>query len=75
MTTARKLRVSLNRVPSNVTKEFMGDLEARDFLAQDGPAWDAEFSEDEKKLVNEFSKCHWNFEKWLKYRERKKVRK
>ena len=69
----RKVRTSINRIPLNITKEYFGELECRDFLAQDRAAWNAEFSEDEKKLVNEFSKCDWKFEKWLKFREGKRA--
>lgn len=60
----RKLRISKNRVPSNVTEEFISDLRCREFLSE-------ELNKEEKRLASEFSKCKWDLEKWLKFREQK----
>lgn len=64
MPTSRKLRAAKNRIPSHITEEFLGGLRADDFLGD-------ELTEEERKLVREFEKCKCNFEKWLKFRERK----
>jgi hypothetical protein len=69
----RKLRAEMNRIPSNVTQEFIDDLNCRQFLNEGGgrSIYDNELNEEEQKMANEFSRCGWKLEKWLKYRERK----
>jgi len=68
----RKMRTSRNRVPSNVTEGYFGELEARDFLTQDGVSpYHDELNEEEKVLLREYKDCNCDFEKWRKFRERK----
>lgn len=73
MTTKRQMRASKNRIPSNVTADYMGELEARDFLTQDGVSpYHDELNEEERVLLGEFLKCDRDFEKWKKFRGRRK---
>lgn len=69
----RKLRREIAKIPSQVTQEYMGELECRDFLTQDGVSpYHDELNEEEKVLLKEFKKCKCDFSKWLKFREGKK---
>ena len=71
----RKLRAEINKIPSHITEEYMGALECRDFLTgPDGKSpYHDELNKEEKDLLREFLKCGRDFEKWKKFRERKKV--
>jgi hypothetical protein len=68
----RKLRAEINRVPSNLTAEYLGGLCADSFL-EEGRGRDipSKLTPEEHKLVSEYEHYHRDFEKWLKYRERK----
>ena len=69
----RKLRREINKIPSHVTEEYLRELDARDFLTQDGvsPYHDG-LTEEEKVLFKEFKKCDCNFEKWVRFRKERK---
>jgi hypothetical protein len=69
----RKLRAEINRVPSNLTAEYLGGLCA-DYFLEEGRSRDipSKLTPQEHELRWEFeSKCHMNFEKWKKFREKK----
>lgn len=73
MTTKRQMRVSKNRIPSRLTASYLGGLAAEAFL-EDGnlrPGVPSKLTTEEHHLVAEYEHCHMDFEKWLKYRERK----
>ncbi len=76
----RKLRAEMNRVPSNLTAEYLGGLCADAFLEEGGDRhYPSKLTPEEHDLVREYEHCHMDFAKWLKYRQRKieraKVRK
>ena len=69
----RKLRVSKNRTHKNLTAEYLGGLCCDAFLEDGGNrrAYPSKLTSEEHELVREYEHCHLDFEKWLKYRERK----
>jgi len=68
----RTTRMSRNRIPLNLTEEYFRDLVMRDFLNNGGNSvYDDAPDEEEKVLLREFKKCKCDFEKWLKFKERK----
>lgn len=71
----RKLRTSKNRMPSNVTAEYLGGLCFDIFLEEGQSSPHSKFTSQEHELVREYEKCGHDFEKWKKFRERKLKRK
>ena len=72
MATKRKVRPSKNIIPSNITAEYLGGLCAENFLEEGrDPGYSSKLTPEEHELVREYEHCHMDFNKWLKYRERK----
>jgi len=74
----RKMRVSLNRVPLNVSKEYLDGITCDAFLEDGGNrirAYPSKLTPEEHQLVREYEHCHLDFEKWKKFHSRKKARK
>jgi hypothetical protein len=66
------MRVSKNRIPSNITAEYLGGLCADAFLSEGGDrSYPDKLTPEEHDLVREYEHCGRDFERWKKYRERK----
>jgi hypothetical protein len=67
----RKTRVS-NRIPMIFSAEYLGGLCADAFLSEGGnSSYPDKLTSEEHNLVCEYEHCGRDFQKWLKYRERK----
>ena len=71
MTTKRQMRASKNRIPSNITAEYLGGLCFDVFLEEGKSSPHSKFTPDERDLVREYEKCGRDFEKWREFRQRK----
>ena len=70
----RKMRVS-TRSPSNVTAEYLGGLCCDAFLEEGNTrGTPSKLTPEEHQLVREYEHCKMDFEKWKKFRERKRER-
>lgn len=70
MTTKRQLRASKNRMPSNITQQYLSGLCFDSFLEEGNPSAHSKLTSLEHELVREYEKCGRDFEKWKKFRER-----
>jgi len=68
----RKMRVSKNHIPLNITASYLEGLCCDAFL-EEGRQRDcpSKLTPEEHELVREYEHCDMDFEKWLKFRERK----
>jgi len=73
----RKLRAEMNRIPSNLTEEYLRGLCCVAFLEDGGNrrTYPSKLTPEEHQLVREYEHCHMDFEKWKKFHSRKKARK
>lgn len=70
----RKVRVSKNHTPGNITAEYLGGLCADAFL-EEGRSRDipSKLTPEEHELVREYEHCGRDFQKWKKFHSRKKI--
>ena len=69
------MRHIVTRTPSNLTAEYLGGLCADAFLEEGrGQGIPSKLTPEEHELVREYEHCKMDFEKWLKFRERKRMR-
>jgi len=63
----RTPRQAKSRIPASITKDYLEELRADDFLIEcAGPVYRDALSSDEAKLLSEYAECGRDFEKWKK---------